>query len=89
VLTGGNGNDRFTWNAVSQSSDSEQDLVTDFENGLDRFVLTGIGVGAFANLTISYVSAGNYTLVDHNASLFSFRITGNVVASLDSTDFTF
>ena len=55
ILTGGSGSDFFVF-----ANDSGNDIITDFEDSIDRLVFSATGL-TFADLTIS--AAGSYTLI--------------------------
>lgn len=88
TLTGGNDADRFQFSSVTHSTIAAPDLITDFQNGTDRFVLTGLGFTSITDFESITFSGGVTTIVDTQTS-FSFQISGNVVSQLDNTDFVF
>lgn len=87
TVTGGTGNDIFKFSSLAHSTDTAQDLITDWTDGDDTIDLSGIGGLGFGDFTISLV--GGNTLIDHNASTFSILLTGDHTGTLDAGDFIF
>lgn len=98
-LTGGNGADVFKFTDLSHSTGtgSQYDRIVDFENGVDKIDLSGLGfttlttsaTTASNQLKITYSSGTDRTYIQNGQNNFEFFIDGNVAAALDATDFIF
>jgi Ca2+-binding RTX toxin-like protein len=82
VLTGGADTDWF-WLA---STGTGHDIVTDFENGLDKVRITGIaGVDDFSDLAVSDNGAGGAVITLPDGS--TLTLEGVAAADVDAGDF--
>lgn len=98
-LTGGSGSDifRFTDLTHSISTSSQYDRITDFENGVDKIDLSGLGFTTLTTsgttlageLRLTYSSGSDRTYVRTDQSDFWFYLDGNRTADLDNSDFIF
>lgn len=79
-LNGGGARDRFVFKGKSGD-----DIVEDFQDGRDRFVIKDWQVSAFEDLTVDAVSGG--VLVSDGSS--SFLIENVTLAAVDVADFIF
>lgn len=59
ILTGGNGSDTFVF-----ARKAEDDIVTDFENGVDTFDVSAFGLAGFGALSAGVSNAGGDALID-------------------------
>ena len=84
TLTGGGGTGRDVF--VFASGDGA-DVVTDFNNGLDKIALTGLGAN-FAAISAGISQVGLDAVVDFGAG-GSITLLNTNIAVLDATDFTF
>ncbi len=86
TLTGGSGADRFVFNAFTRG---EVDVVTDWENGVDRFQMHGISGATlsarFSSLTFANVSGG--VAIDYQGH--RIIVQGATVGNFDQSDFIF
>lgn len=98
LLTGGDGADVFRFAAMAHSvlTGNQYDTITDFENGVDKFDLTGLGftsltasTTAAGELRFSYSSGSNRTVVKSDQVDFTFYLTGDQRTNLDNSDFIF
>ena len=88
TLTGGSGKDTFAFNAISDSTPSSHDTITDFIHGQDKIDFTNIaginashGVPTFqGNLT----GSGDLTLNPH--SIAYIEVSGNTVVLINTTN---
>ncbi len=104
VVTGGAGADIFDFRLTSISlrelyydKDTTFDnLIMDFEDGVDTirmqgFAYTSIGFAPAKDdvLSMSYDAANDWTFITDEFGDFTFKINGDVTATLDDTDFIF
>lgn len=94
TLTGGSGIDLFRFNATGDSTRTNPDGITDFEHGVDRIDLSGLGWGADAivigpggRLKTVYSDASDRTYLRDTQSDFSFYLEGDHRGSLSRDDF--
>lgn len=85
VLTGGAGADKFVF-----ATTAGPDQVTDWQNGLDKIVLSGFGLSSFSQVQAAISSSG----ANAKLSLVALGGTGIVTlvgaaGTLDATDFLF
>ncbi|ELS02877.1 VCBS repeat-containing protein, partial [Xenococcus sp. PCC 7305] len=83
-LAGGFGNDRF---ALVSGDTADQDIITDFQDGFDRLLLTGGLI--FGNLTISQ-NGSDTDIIENTASSGPqtlATLTGIDAIDIDETDF--
>jgi Ca2+-binding RTX toxin-like protein len=99
-LTGGSGADvfRFTQTSDSTRSGAMRDRITDFEHGVDKIDVSGLGFtgisfGASSNagqLRIHDSAATNRTYIrDDHGSDFELYLDGDYMSSLTASDFIF
>lgn len=92
LMTGGSGADIFDFNALTDSTLTQRDLIQDFSQGNDHIELiglgfTGIAAGAATGTTLGYSFDGTNTIVTADGSDFSLALTGN--HALTNADFFF
>jgi len=78
-LTGGEGADRFVYLSGSDSVEGAQDIISQFQSGVDK-----IDLGALGSTSVTWLSSGsNYNLVTVQGSGFTMKIlvNGSIVAS--------
>jgi YVTN family beta-propeller protein len=88
TLSGGSGKDTFAFNAISDSTPSSHDTITDFSHGQDKIDFTNIaginasgGVPTFqGNLT----GSGNLTLNPHSVAYI--EVSGNTLVLINTTN---
>ena len=89
-MTGGTGADLFQFTSYLRG---EVDVITDFEDGIDRLRLTGLGGGTdvarFRGLVIRDVTIGGVDYAEINRAGHVLRIAGVDAADLSPTDFLF
>lgn len=98
-LTGGTGMDIFKFTDLTHSvaTSSQFDRLTDFENGVDKIDLSGLGFTTLitsgttqvGELRMSYSSTSDRTYVKTDQSDFTFYLDGNHLGDLDNSDFIF
>jgi len=79
-LTGGLGSDVFVFNALERG----QDVITDFENGLDMIEITGLSFAA-----LDFTKVGGGVLMSSAAMTGDILLEGIEIAALDASDFLF
>ena len=84
TLTGGLGADTFRYLAISDSTAASQDLITDFQTGVDRIDLTAISP---TSISVA-LFAGLESLVFAETSGGSFQLFAQG-AAVNATDFTY
>lgn len=89
TITGGAGNDRFVYTYRTESTTTGRDRITDYTDGQDEFIFTGIDFynKAFTDFTIAF--GGGDTTISLNGTTFQLLLTGDHTATLDATDFIF
>jgi len=86
TLAGNAGADIFKFESLTDSTDTSQDLITDFVIASDIINFSSIAtIDDITDVTIS--SAAGFTYVDDNLSDFSIKLTGTL--ALSATDFAF
>jgi Ca2+-binding RTX toxin-like protein len=100
TLTGGDGADIFRFEDLTHSRDDGNlyenlyDRITDFEVGVDKIDLTGLGFDTL--VTTSSTASSNeirvkettsYTYLSNDQNDFSIQLSGNYASSLTSNDF--
>lgn len=96
TLDGGSGNDVFDFDALTESTNANPDVIADFKHGddADKIDLTGLGatgIGAGAGeLTIQW-NGGLYTEITLNGTSFQINLLGYYESGVDITaaDFIF
>ncbi|MCB2082319.1 MAG: proprotein convertase P-domain-containing protein, partial [Rickettsiales bacterium] len=91
TLTGNSGEDYFVYTSLADSTDSATDLITDFVQGQDVLVLTGLGftgvsAGVASGSVLGYSSGGGQTILSDDGS-FQLVLSGTV--ALTDSDFQF
>jgi len=101
-LTGGNGSDIFAFSSLTDSvddngvNDNRYDRITDFEVGIDKIDLRGLGFIGFdsdggsteaGELRLFYSSNSNRTYVRTDQSSFEFYLDGDYTSTLSTGDF--
>ncbi len=91
TLTGSGGVDTFKYFGIGDSTTTETDLITDFNNGVDKIDLSGLGftgitAGAASGTTLGYSQSGGITTIT-DGNNFIITLTGNI--NLVNTDFVF
>ncbi|MSP33998.1 MAG: hypothetical protein EXR06_03745, partial [Rickettsiales bacterium] len=95
VMIGGAGNDQFIFTDLTDSTDSETDIVLDFVRFDDKINLSGLGFdsvteGLGSNSSahgIEYYFEGGNTIIDDPNSNFAVQLAGQI--QLDHNDFAF
>ena len=95
TLSGSYGADSFVFTAVTHSTDTAPDLITDFKPGTDHIVLTGLGFTGFdtdsgnteaGELRLVYNSATDQTLIRSDQIHFGILLQGDYHATLTNAD---
>ena len=73
VLTGGGGHDQFQYVAVSDSTGSSYDRITDFDATMDKFVLPTTVTGVDSEVTVGALSQSSFN-TDLSAALTSAQL---------------
>jgi len=81
TLTGGLGADRFVFATLYRA---ERDVITDFQQGIDRIELPA-SVGGYGALRLRAVQGG----VEVEVQGHVIRLNGQSVAQMDASDFLF
>jgi len=92
TLTGGADVDVFIYFALSETTTTATDRITDFENGIDKIRIYNLGFTSLADFTVTLDSSSGEDrtyVTANNASGFSLYLVGNHTAELDNTDFIF
>ena len=94
TLTGGSGIDLFRFSATDDSTRTNPDGITDFEHGVDRIDLSGLGweadaivMGPGGRFETLYSGASDRTYLRDTQSDFSFYLKGDHRGSLSRDDF--
>ena len=88
VITGGAGEDLFIYSDGDGGLTlAEADVITDFEDGLDMFDLSGTSAASFADVTIG-VNGSDATIMVASTSEILAVVTG-AAGQLDASDFVF
>ncbi len=96
-LTGGTGADTFRFASKTHSTAKAYDTITDFEVGIDRIDLIGLGYRSLTTsahtvegeLRLSFDAAKNLTYLLSDQSDFFIGLSGNFLASLSNDAFRF
>ena len=96
TLEGGSGNDIFIFNNLTDSTDTNTDVIIDFKHGddTDQIDLTGLGITGIGSgaseITIQY-HGDQYTAISHNSSSFEIFLQGYYELGVDisASDFIF
>lgn len=83
ILTGGIGADRFVFSRISGG-----DVVTDFENGTDRFIMTDYTAGQVRSVITNARQLGSDTILSFGAQ-GSARLVDTNRSEIDMSDFIF
>ena len=88
TLTGGSGKDTFAFNAISDSTPSSHDTITDFIHGQDKIDFTNIaGINASDGVPTfqgKLTGSGDLTLNPH--SIAYIEVSGNTVVLINTTN---
>ncbi len=93
VMIGGAGNDQFIFKNLSDSTDSQTDLILDFIKSEDKINLSGLGfddvsVGSGSSSSLhglEYYFDGKNTVIEDPNSNFAVKLAGNI--NLEGSDF--
>lgn len=99
TLTGGGGTDIFKFTSLTESvgAGSLYDRITDFQDGVDKIDLSGLGFKTLitsgstttGQLRISYVSSSDRTYVKSDQVDFGFYLDNDRRSDLDNSDFIY
>lgn len=97
TLEGGSQSDVFVFSSLSHSTEAARDRIVDFENGIDKIDVRGLGFDDFVTsgstqageLRLTYSAASDRTYVRTEQSTFEFFLDGDYRTTLDDTDFIF
>lgn len=96
-LTGGTDADVFAFSNLTHSTESKLDHITDFQVGVDKISLVGLGFTAFVadlvtdagELRLAYSGATDRSYIRSDQSTFEFYLDGDYRGQLDGDDFIF
>lgn len=98
TLTGGLNQDTFIFTNLTDSTSSDSDRITDFEVGVDKIEISGLGfteLDADGGLTeagelrLSYSSVADRTYIRNDQNSFQLYLDGDYTATLTDGDFIF
>jgi len=97
IMNAGEGADVFRFETLADSSTSQRDFIVNYEAGVDKIDLSGLGFDAISTsagapqgtLVASFEASLNRTHITDEYSDFSFSIDGNYANTLSNTDFIF
>ena len=84
TMSGGGGADRFVF-----EGQTDNDLVVDFEIGVDKIDVSDFGLSGFADISSAISTSGSDIVIDLSAVGGDGLVTISNVAGLDASDFIF
>ena len=95
-LFGGDGSDTFAYTGLTDSTDSNTDIIYNFQHGIDRIDLSTLGYSGFTagrasatELRITYSAHSDRTYLRDDHSDFQIALKGDYRGILTNQDFTF
>ena len=95
ALTGGDGADIFIFSQTTQSPDAMPDMIKDFQVGMDKLALTGLGLHAFdtdggnteaGELRLAYSASTDRTYIRSDQLDFEIAMQGDYHLTLKNSD---